>query len=323
METINSKLNEIKGLTQLPHIGKNYKGTHLLIVGESLYTDRKHKKEYKDKGKLKEIIKKNAIDKEVKLFKNLNRTIMGTEGGYNTQAIWENVAYCEFVPRIMNYTYYAEQPTGKDFKDGKKIFERIIDILKPRCCLFLGVRAIDFLGGEKMDKRYNHVLARQLDYKEVKCIAIKHPSSFFSWKKWSEFLVENESIAKIIKKIRKDASADTFVKQHFNQKGKWEWSTETNYLIFREKTSDENIDLYAEFDFNIMEMSYGFAVRNEKENGEETYKKLVDKHHKIEGKFQHCGYSDGWLLFSDDEFSYSNLNRKWQEIHKKLCKLLG
>ena len=55
------QLEEIKGLTQLPYIGKNYDRTCLLIVGESLYTDRKHKKEYKNRGKLREIIKKMQL----------------------------------------------------------------------------------------------------------------------------------------------------------------------------------------------------------------------------------------------------------------------
>ena len=253
---------------------------------------------------------------------------MGTEGGYNTQAIWESVAYCEFIPRILDYTDYAEQPNADDFEKGKAGFEKIIKILEPCYCLFLGVRAIDCLGGEKMKNNYNHVWARKCELKydggKVACMGIKHPSSFFSWKKWSKFIVgKKSSIAEIIEKIRKDASADTFVTQHFNQKENWTWHFSKKYLIFREPTSDDNIDLYAEFDFNIMEMSYGFAVKKKLEKKTKKfqdgiYSSFIEKFDGIEKKFQYCGYNDGWLLFSDGEFSLSNFSQKWNEIYDTL-----
>lgn len=315
---------------QLLYIGKKYENTHLLIVGESLYTDDEHMDEFHDKDILGKIIRQNAIDKEVKLFKNLNRTLMGTEGGYNTQAIWESVAYCEFIPRILDYTDYAEQPNADDFEKGKAGFEKIIKILEPRYCLFLGVRAIDCLGGEKMKNNYNHVWARKCELKydggKVACMGIKHPSSFFSWKKWSKFLVSNNSSIKgvIINEIRKVASVGYFVTQHpLIENNNWTWVRKENYLIFRESTSYEHVDFYAEFDFNIMEMSYGFAVKKKLEKKTKKfqdgiYSSFIEKFDGIEKKFQYCGYNDGWLLFSDGEFSLSNFSQKWNEIYDTL-----
>lgn len=324
---------DIEGLTQYPWVGKNYKKTKLLIVGESLYTDRKHKEEYENPEKLREIIKENAIQDEVKMFRNLNHTIMGCDGLYNTQALWDNVAYCEFVQRIMDYTKVAEQPDSDDFNNGAKVFKRIIQILKPGYCLFLGVRAADKLGGVPLKRhKFNKVYPREFECKydggTAQCLAIKHPSAFFSWKDWGKFISRPKcDIRAAIKEIQRSASANEFVTTIFPKEGNlgkgnpWTWDSKNGYLVFRENFTDE-VDMYAEFDFNTMEMSYGYAVKKEKETkkrGEqEKLYKIFKGQKNLEETFKYCGYSNGWLMFNDETFSYSGIKEQWGDIYKKM-----
>lgn len=315
---------DIDGLTHLPWVGQNYENTKLLIVGESLYTDDDHKKEYEENPeKLREIIKENAIQNEVKMFRNLNRTLMGCDGLYNTQALWDNVAYCEFVQRIMDYSKYAVQPDKEDFEKGAKVFKQIIKILEPDYCLFLGVRAIDFLGGEKIDSAKNNVRPRFLNHGDkTPCIAIKHPSAFFTPKEWGKYIARKSGICDVISNLRESASIDKFVNGIISNSKNLVWHRDVAYLTYRESINEE-CDLYAEWDFNMMEMSYGFVVKEKKESNEvekqeKLYQQFIDHYEDIETKFKYCGYSDGWLMFNDETFSYSGLKEQWEAIYNKL-----
>ena len=312
----------IDGLTQYPWVGENYENTKLLIVGESLYTDKTHEEDYKKPEKLREIIKENAIQNEVKMFRNLNRTLMGRDGLYNTQALWDNVAYCEFVQRIMDWTNDAQQPTSDYFKEGAEVFAKIIQKLKPAYCLFLGVRAIDFLGGEKIDSAKNNVRPRFLNYGDkTPCIAIKHPSAFFTPKEWGKYIARKSGICDVISNLRESSSIENFVDPIIKTSDNWNWDPEAAYLTYREPIKKAEWDLYAEWDFNIMEMSYGFVAQEEPDDSEEQddlYKKFVDRHKNIKKTFKRCGYSNGWLMFNDEPFSYSGFEKQWKAIYKKL-----
>lgn len=73
----------------------------------------------------------------------------------------------------------------------------LVEILQPTDIVFFGVRASDKADNSivsvKNDKKINNTKVRILrmkdeKYKDINIVAIKHPSTRFSWEKWNKYL---------------------------------------------------------------------------------------------------------------------------------------
>ena len=116
--------------------------------------------------------------------------------------LWEKVALYNFVQRPMDNP--DERPNEQDFANGWKAFPTVVDILKPDVCVFAGFSAISNLSelpaGLKLSgltpwekEGINGTYPRpcftiQTPHHTMKCVAVKHPGSFFTVDKWRAVL---------------------------------------------------------------------------------------------------------------------------------------
>lgn len=210
---------EIKDITQKiglkwdPYIGKNYfkNETRILVIGESHYKKGVDIEKYENKNFTNHVVKVHAIQgKYSKLFPNFHKALFG-ELEFDEQKLWDNLAFYNFVQRSMETN--KKRPTKNDFIEGWSTFFKIVEVLKPTHCLFIGLSAsktlriaaefknIEILNFERCPKIQNtfprKFSMRINNNKLINVIFIKHSSQYFSWSKWNDFLqkeIKNELI---------------------------------------------------------------------------------------------------------------------------------
>ncbi len=94
----------------------------------------------------------------------------------------------------------SARPTKDDYQNAWQTFIEIHKILEPDICIFLGTKSADYF--DKIMKT-NNIDHQKVSWKKkignsypkiakinnkTKLIFIRHPSQYFSWKKWNEFL---------------------------------------------------------------------------------------------------------------------------------------
>lgn len=193
---------EIKGLKWLPWIGAKYFDSEprLLIVGESHYllpkTDKhyeKIKQEAEQQDFTRNVVQTYCLDnnKSQPFYDNLNRCLFGKR---EAKEEWQQLAFYNFVQRPMKNN--KKRPKSEDWETGWKVFAELIKILKPTKCIFIGVAAADNYNHkcERLKKeKVGNVAPRRFieEQLSVPCVAIKHTSHHFQWKKWRKFLKNN------------------------------------------------------------------------------------------------------------------------------------
>lgn len=182
-----------------PWIGSNYgkKQKRLLLVGDSHYMHKNP--EYKFRDYTRTVIQRWGLgDSDKQVFnRNLRYALIGRKTTKEIKTdFWENVAFYNFVQEPMKTS--SSSPSKKQFEEGWKTFEKIIEILNPTDVIFFGVRASENADSNiilvrKDSAKINNVRARLLvmkndKYKNINIIAIKHPSKCFSSGKWNEYI---------------------------------------------------------------------------------------------------------------------------------------
>ena len=202
--------NEVEGLKWLPWVGLDYSDNRLLLVGESHYARDKDKKEYflsnkyATVGTVEDVVK----GKTWNLFENAHYALIGTNN-VDKKALWENVAFYNFIQQPMDTTKGRPSPT--DYKDGWKVFFKLLKIVKPKHCIFLGSSGAKYLWPlieknndiafiknkcslDQRDKKIGRFLGKvaHLEFDDVSTdiTFIRHPSSFFKKKEWHGYLME-------------------------------------------------------------------------------------------------------------------------------------
>ena len=207
----------ITSLKWLPWVGRNYSNQQnrkLLLVAESHY-------DWGQEGALDDLdypeftrwfIKGHTFDNPnstMKVLRNTERALFGGNPS-DTQKIlfWESTAYFNIVQLILSNI--NERPNDSDYLIGWETFFCVIDILKPDYCLFCGVEASNFtLNFNNALQKHNYrsegirwcsligsTYSRIADLHnesgyQCKLIFMKHPSKYFSWRSWSEFIEEH------------------------------------------------------------------------------------------------------------------------------------
>jgi len=198
---------EVNGLNWLPWIGKDYFSSErrVLIVGESHYLtgSEKNLQEVSQQDFTRNVIQTKCIDdkeKDQPTFDNLTRCLFGKKKmneKEKREKVWQHLAFYNFVQRPMKTN--KKRPKPSDMNIGWEVFAELIKILKPTECIFIGFAAVDSCynpykcqHSEDIVGRYTaRIFSAKIDEQHTcQCIAIKHTSQYFSWKKWRKFLKE-------------------------------------------------------------------------------------------------------------------------------------
>jgi len=202
--------------TWLPWIGKSYLKSEFktLILGESTYnwavkTDNREK--VKDRisfnDHLRIVHKNNAIDFSGKspYARNIERAVFLKKNPSRLDAniFWCNVAYHNLVLRAMPTKNH--RPKYIDYLNGWLAFIELSQSIDIEQCIVYGLEknklnsfkeALDSKNIPYTFKKikagigrsYPKIMNVRLNNKDVKILFIRHPSSFFSWKKWGGVL---------------------------------------------------------------------------------------------------------------------------------------
>jgi hypothetical protein len=207
-------LNKIALLKWLPWIGKNYKtaqavGKGLLVVAESHY-------DWGEEGAREDLedwfIEYNAIrepGKAMRILRNLERALLpGNLAEVEIVRFWQLTGYYNFIQRIFEGS--KQRPFGADYPNGWKTFFPLVQVLKPNYCLFAGVGASDWVYCFNEEAKANGFEVGPIkslepisgcyprlssicapDGHSTKLIFIRHPSQYFPYKAWGDFLQLN------------------------------------------------------------------------------------------------------------------------------------
>ena len=211
--SFDSNLSGLSGLTWLPWIGKDFKNNEkrLLIVGESHYQfvddDAENKKRFEEATANTNFTRECIVQSPIsglwsnKTFENIHWVMLRSKIE-KRGLFWEQVAFYNFIPRLMNYRK-KERPTWVDFYSSWKTFIELVKILNPTDCIFIGVSASNSFNLAMQELRVDHepvkwlepigtAYARtaklNLNDSEIKLSFIQHASKMFSWSKWNDFL---------------------------------------------------------------------------------------------------------------------------------------
>lgn len=209
-----------------PWIGKTYSQSKVktLILGESTYNwgkkadDRKKVDERISKNNhLRIVHKNNAIHRKGKspYAKSIERAIFSKKKTTldDAQIFWTNVVYHNLVLRAM--PTIKHRPKYEDYLNGWLTFIDLSKNLNVDQCIVYGLErkklkslkeALDSKGieyklsktKESVGKSYPRIASITFDGKEIKMVFIRHPSSFFSWRKWGEVLNRELSISSLV-----------------------------------------------------------------------------------------------------------------------------
>lgn len=217
-EQYDTALRNIDGLTWLPWIGSQYdtEGERVLIIGESHYNYGEdveffNKNTIKDLYTTRKVVEYYPVEHIASnpMFENLLRFLTNGES-FNRESLWSSIAFYNFIQRPLSYNknsdgILTDRPDKSDWEEGWNIFIEIAKILKPTYCVFVGTTFSWHIPGdrqfeeyctssikrEKVGRYYTAKFDLGICSSKIRCIAIKHTSKYFSWKKWNRFLWEN------------------------------------------------------------------------------------------------------------------------------------
>lgn len=208
-----NEFKKINSLKWLPFIGNNYLNTpnenKMLVVGESHYHDNSTESilKHDNENYTRIVIQELAIERQywgTKIFGNLHKTLLKNDE-FSTSNFWNLVCYYNFIQRPM--VTNKSRPKLNDFIEGWETFFKIIEIIKPKVCLFIGTSSANSLKNSiqdtnfkikslKWEDKLNGAYAKSaiitdIDNNEIKLIFIKHTSQMYSWEKWNKYLEKN------------------------------------------------------------------------------------------------------------------------------------
>jgi len=143
---------------------------------------------------------------------------------FRRELFWEHVAFYNFIPRLMDYRK-KERPMWVDFYNSWDTFIKVIKVIKPTDCVFIGVSASNSFNQAMEELRIKYtpikwlegigtVYARsskiEIDDYELNLTFIQHSSKMFSWSRWNAFLKKQNR--EIIEYLRSVVSDDKTVK---------------------------------------------------------------------------------------------------------------
>jgi hypothetical protein len=208
-----SEFETIHTLTWIPWVGTNYDfepEAQFLIVGESHYaqdnqgrfSEKHYNQMLSNRNETRKVVKLAiAADGGWKFFKNASKAIMGTSRS-DISLLWSNVAFMNFIQKPMKTN--SGRPSSQDYRDGWENFIEVIQVLKPTHCIFFGSSSAIHLSKEiqkhqklsceitlnhkKIGLYYGKKAVITVNNYKTSITFVKHPSSFFKWELWYDYL---------------------------------------------------------------------------------------------------------------------------------------
>ena len=214
-----------------PWIGADWKKADrsILIVGESHYAAKPDDKDILDRvvewendvDSTREVVCEVGVDEwyTSRFFGNLHRALLGRDiHGTSRTALWRHLAFCNFIQRPMHDS--AERPSSNEFFKGWRFFMELLKCIRPETVLFVGVSAANLFDGAMSALDVEHTIAAEakingayprdfsvaFDGMNIRMLAIRHVSQYFSWEEWSNFLAKK--LPKEVAYLRRIASAE-------------------------------------------------------------------------------------------------------------------
>jgi hypothetical protein len=161
-----------------------------------------HKEKREQKGCTEnDIFIENAYNNE-KILRNLERAffLQAYPSSEIKTILWEHVSYYNFIQKILDSSN-DRNISDIEWENSWNIFYKIINILRPTHCLFCGVGIADsfknsgneFQISEAKNKKSPDIsnlrpVFERKNKDKTSLLFIRHPSAYFSWNKWGEFV---------------------------------------------------------------------------------------------------------------------------------------
>lgn len=209
--SFDSSFDAMSALTWRPWVGKSFQSTscRTLILGESVY-DIPGLKGWSERLKSKDGLRithcNHAMNpmKRSKFVRNIERALFQKKRPATTdvKALWESVVYHNLVLRSMNSLKH--RPSYSDYVAGWEEAMKLIELLEIDQILVYGlegqkIKALKHVAGRRglesgwkkfppIGRSFPKVATLTLGQRKISILFIRHPSSFFPWRKWGRFL---------------------------------------------------------------------------------------------------------------------------------------
>jgi hypothetical protein len=196
-----------------PWVGSEYSrsSAKTMILGESVYRWREKEKfdeRYALTSGLRVTHQNHALNFErpSRYVRNIERAIFQRLNPSNAQKqmLWSSVAYHNLVLDAMKSADH--RPTHEQYCEGWSTTLDLFDVLGVEQCLIFGVESVDALrlaagGSEPRCRVARHStkigrfcarsgMVHTATGRPVQLLFVRHPSSFFSWRKWAPVVQE-------------------------------------------------------------------------------------------------------------------------------------
>tara|TARA_Y100001951_G_scaffold104157_1_gene114963 strand:- start:542 stop:1240 length:699 start_codon:yes stop_codon:yes gene_type:complete len=213
-------LLRIKDINRLPWVGKNYKkqSYKTLILGESVYdwnpADSSSIGRISDSYNLRKLHKALAFDfnQNARFIRNIERAIYSKRNPTNEEKahLWNSVVYHNLVCRVLETNRH--RPSYDDYYTGWKVFDKLTTVFdidqvivygleSPKIIAFnsyykdIGILPVQTSNLCKVGRTKPKKYIIEKDGKDINILFIRHPSAFFSWRKWSTVIQSEMAVS--------------------------------------------------------------------------------------------------------------------------------
>lgn len=200
-------------LNWLPWVGSQYLASKrkTIVLGESiyLYDGESSRQKIMDRDSLRKRQLSHGILAEYKsrFLRNFERAVFQKKRPEATERkrLWTGVIYHNLVPRMMESL--KDRPTYNDYHTGWNDFIQLATVVKAQQCIVYGLEPkkigvlLDMLAAQNIKvhreklpavgKNTPCILTFQHNNQSLKLLFIRHPSAFFTWRKWAVTLRES------------------------------------------------------------------------------------------------------------------------------------
>ncbi len=205
-------------LTGLPWVGVNFQSAtpRTLVLGESTYNWNPSSLTVQDRIKkndhLRLVHQNNAIKfkGQSEYTRNFERAVFNTKRPTPLKAkeLWHSVVYHNLVLRCMKNL--KSRPKYDDYVAGWHETFKLFELLNVDQCVCYGledkkIQAFKDVAGlgnykfevqtfPKIGKNTPRIITLNINERTIKIAFIRHPSSFFSWRKWAVFMQQHTPV---------------------------------------------------------------------------------------------------------------------------------
>lgn len=193
----------------LPWIGQDYSKTQILLIGESFYEDGDGWLE--NPFAIRNFVTNQGLNSDKDGFKkrlffhNIEKTLLNkAKTDYQERTdLWTSVAFVNLVQKILESRKI--RPSHKDYDEGWNVILDMIEIIKPKLCIRLGIHGIGRLGCKLAnEKKWQYqendfykkpyIINLKKDNFDTKLIFTNHPSGSlaYNYSYWYGIISQND-----------------------------------------------------------------------------------------------------------------------------------